>query len=62
MQQIKTVFNINGEDYAIAATGQEAVNNLRQQFPKPHIVIKGFMFGEVFKPVNLFTLNKAQRS
>lgn len=46
--EVKTVFSVKGETYAVQGYGQDAASAIMKQFPLTRIVLVGFMINDKF--------------
>lgn len=46
--EVKTVFDVKGETYAVQGCGQDAASVITKQFPLTRIVLVGFMINGKF--------------
>jgi len=50
---VQTIFNVNGNHYAVDAVGQDAAAEVRREMPRQFFTIVGFLVNEKFIPVDL---------
>lgn len=53
MKEVRTVFKIKDETYAVDGSGQSTMSQILNQFPQEKIILLGFMIGGEFVPANL---------
>ena len=52
MQDIKTIFEVKGETYAVEGYGQTAAAAITSKFPVTRIILLGFLIKNQFVPTN----------
>ncbi len=53
MKEIRTVFKVKGETYAISGDSQQAASHIISQFPVTRIYLMGFIIDGTFFPAEL---------
>lgn len=52
MENIKTVFEVKGETYAVEGYGESAASVITKKFPVTRIILLGFLINDLFVHTN----------
>lgn len=52
MENIKTVFEVKGETYAVEGYGESAASAITKKFPVTRIILLGFLISDRFLHAN----------